>query len=102
MINPLEANLQINVFALFHACNRKHQKCYKKQITVDINLKEQCDVRVVMGPSPGPARARPGPVHICRDRARNFEKGSSSTQARDQFFEKGLENWDFYVVKNRG
>ena len=20
-------------------------------------------------------------------------------QARDQFFEKGLENWDFYVVK---
>ena len=55
-----------------------------------------------MGPSPGPARARPGPVHFSRDRARNFEKGPSSTQARDRFFEKGLENWDFYVVKNRG
>ena len=23
------------------------------------------------------------------------------TQAQDQFFEKGLENWDFYVVKKR-
>ena len=54
-----------------------------------------------MGPSPGPARARPGPVHFSRDRAQNFEKGSSSTQARDRFFEKGLENWDFYVVKKR-
>ena len=54
-----------------------------------------------MGPSPGPARARPGPVHFSRDRARNFEKGPSSTQARDRFFEKGLENWDFYVVKKR-
>ena len=52
-----------------------------------------------MGPSPGPARARPGPVFFSRDRARNFEKGPSSTQARDRFFEKGLENWDFYVVK---
>ena len=52
-----------------------------------------------MGPSPGPARARPGPVHFSRDRARNFEKGPSSTQARDRFLEKGLENWDFYVVK---
>ena len=52
-----------------------------------------------MGPSPGPARARPGPVHFSRDWARNFEKGLSSTQARDRFFEKGLENWDFYVVK---
>ena len=52
-----------------------------------------------MGPSPGPARARPGPVHFFRDRARNFEKGPSSTQARDRFLEKGLENWDFYVVK---
>ena len=57
---------------------------------------------IVMGPSPGPARARPGPVHFSRDRARNFEKGPSSTQARDRFFEKGLENWDFYVVKNTG
>ena len=55
-----------------------------------------------MGPSPGPARARPGPVHFSRDRARNFEKGPSSTQARDRFLEKGLENWDFYVVKNTG
>ena len=54
---------------------------------------------IVMGPSPGPARAWPGPVHFSRDRARNFEKGPSSTQARDRFFEKGLENWDFYVVK---
>ena len=57
---------------------------------------------IVMGPSPGPARARPEPVHFSRDLARNFEKGPSSTQARDRFFEKGLENWDFYVVKNRG
>ena len=54
---------------------------------------------LVMGPSPGPARARPGPVHFSRDRARIFEKGPSSTQARDRFLEKGLENWDFYVVK---
>ena len=38
-----------------------------------------------MGPSPGPARARPGPVHFSRDQARCFEKG--------------LENCDFYVVK---
>ena len=52
-----------------------------------------------MGPTLGPARALPGPAHSYRDRARNFEKGSSSTQARDRFFEKGLENWDFYVVK---
>ena len=52
-----------------------------------------------MGPSPGLARARPGPVHFSRDRARIFEKGPSSTQARDRFLEKGLENWDFYVVK---
>ena len=55
-----------------------------------------------MGPSPGSARARPGPVCFFRDRAQNFEKGPGSTQARDRFFEKGLENWDFYVVKNRG
>ena len=54
---------------------------------------------LVMGPRPGPARARPGPVHFSRDRARIFEKGPSSTQARDRFLEKGLENWDFYVVK---
>ena len=55
-----------------------------------------------MGPSPGAAQARPGPVHFSRDLAWNFEKGPSSTQARDRFFEKGLEIWDFYVVKNRG
>ena len=55
-----------------------------------------------MGPSPGPARARPGPVLFSRDRARNSKKGPSSTQARDRFLEKGLENWDFYVVKNTG
>ena len=57
---------------------------------------------IVMGPSPGPARARPGPVLFSRDRARNSKKGPSSTQARDRFLEKGLENWDFYVVKNTG
>ena len=57
---------------------------------------------VMMGPSPGPAWARPGPVHFSRDWARNFEKGPGSTQARDRFLEKGLENWDFYVVKNTG
>ena len=52
-----------------------------------------------MGPTLGPARALPGPAHSYRDWALNFEKGSSSTQARDRFLEKGLENWDFYVVK---
>ena len=41
-----------------------------------------------MGPCPGLARARPRPVLFSRDRAR--------------FLEKGLENWDFYVVKNTG
>ena len=41
------------------------------------------------------------PSHFSRDWAQNFEKGQSSTQAQDQFFEKGLENWDFYVVKKR-
>ena len=41
-------------------------------------------------------------VHFSRDWARNFEKGPSSTQARDRFLEKGLENSDFYVVKNTG
>ena len=46
-------------------------------------------------PGPGSARAR----LFFRDRARNFEKGPCSTQAWDRFFEKGLENWDFYVVK---
>ena len=30
-----------------------------------------------------------------------FEKGPDSTQPLDRFFEKGLENWNFYVVKNR-
>ena len=30
------------------------------------------------------------------------EKGPGLTQAQDQFFEKGLENLDFYVVKNKG
>ena len=39
------------------------------------------------------------PSHFSRDWAQNFEKGQSSTQAQDQFFEKGLENWDFCVVK---
>ena len=63
------------------------------------NSKVLKDLLIVMGPSPGPARARPGPVHFSRDRARIFEKGPSSTQARDRFLEKGLENWDFYVVK---
>ena len=53
--------------------------------------------RLVMGQSP--VLAQPGPIHFSRDRARNFEKDPSSTQAWDQFFEKGLENWDFYVVK---
>ena len=67
-----------------------------------INVKLFWSHKLVMGPSPGPARARPGPVHFSRDRARNFEKGPSSTQARDRFLEKGLENWDFYVVKNTG
>ena len=60
------------------------------------------DYRIVMGPSSGPARARPGPIHFSRDRAWNFKKDPSLTQARDWFFEKGLENWDFYVVKNTG
>ena len=55
-----------------------------------------------MGLSPGPARAWPGHIHFSRDWAQNFEKGSSSTQARDQFLEKGIENWDFIVVKNTG
>ena len=71
-----------------------------------VRAKKACILGVhwelVMGLSPGPARARPGPVHFSRDRARNFEKGPSSTQARDRFLEKGLENWDFYVVKNTG
>ena len=58
--------------------------------------------KLVMGPSPGQALAPPRPVPFSRDWARNFEKGPSSTQAWDRFFEKGLENWDFYVVKNRG
>ena len=57
---------------------------------------------VVMGQSTGPAWAWPGPVHFSRDRARIFEKGPSLTQARDRFLEKGLDNWDFYVVKNTG
>ena len=55
-----------------------------------------------MGTSPGPAWAQPGPIHFSRDGARNFEKGPSSTQARDRFLEKGLENSDFYVVENTG
>ena len=42
------------------------------------------------------------PVHFIRDWDRNLEKGPGLTQAQDQFFEKGLENLDFYVVKNRG
>ena len=49
-------------------------------------------------PGPGLAWAR----LFFRDRARNFEKGPGSTQARDRFLEKGLENWDFYIVKNTG
>ena len=46
--------------------------------------------------------SEPRPIHFIRDRDRNFENGPGSTQAQDQFFEKGLENLDFYVVKNRG
>ena len=46
--------------------------------------------------------SKPRPVYFFRARAQNFEKGPGSTQARDQFLEKGLENWDFYVVKNTG
>ena len=57
---------------------------------------------VVMGLSPGLARDRPRPIHFFRDWARKFEKGPGSTQARDRFFEKGLEIWDFYVLKNGG
>ena len=52
-----------------------------------------------MGLSPGLARARPGLVFFSRDWALNFEKGPCLTQAHYQFFEKGLENWDFCVVK---
>ena len=51
-------------------------------------------------PRPGSGSARP--VLFSRDRARNSKKGPSLTQARDRFLEKGLENWDFYVVKNTG
>ena len=40
------------------------------------------------------------PVHFIRDWDQNLEKGPGLAQ--DQFFEKGLENLDFYVVKNRG
>ena len=71
--------------------NSSFSKCHQKS-----------NPELVMGPSPGPARARPGPVLFSRDRARNSKKGPSSTQARDRFLEKGLENWDFYVVKNTG
>ena len=58
--------------------------------------------QIVMGLSPGLAWDLPRPVHFSRDWARNSKKGPSSTQARDRFLEKGLENWDFYVVKNTG
>ena len=54
--------------------------------------------QLVMGPSPGPARARPGPVHFLGIGLKILRRA----QAQDQFFEKGLEIWDFYVVKNRG
>ena len=46
--------------------------------------------------------SEPRPVHFIRDWDRNFEKGPGSTQAQDQFFEKGLENLDIYVVKVMG
>ena len=42
------------------------------------------------------------PVHFIRDWDRNLEKGPGLTQTQDQFFEKGLENLDFYVVKDTG
>ena len=32
----------------------------------------------------------------------NWEVIQRHTEAQDQFFEKGLENWNFYVMKNRG
>ena len=57
---------------------------------------------VVMGLSPGLAWDLPRPVHFSRDWARIFEKGPSSTQAWNRFLEKGLEKWDFYIVKNTG
>ena len=51
---------------------------------------------LLMGQSPGPARALPRPVHFFRNR------DSGLTQDLDWFFEKDRENWDFYLVKNRG
>ena len=55
---------------------------------------------------PSSAQVQPGPVHFPRDHAGNFEKRPGYTQARPRlgidFFEKGLENWDFYAVKNTG
>ena len=43
---------------------------------------------LVMGPSPGPVRARPGSVHFLG--------------LGHKIFEKGIENLSFYEVKGRG
>ena len=48
-----------------------------------------------MGPSLGPARARPWPGHFFKARARILGKGPGSGST----FEKGLENRSFYSVK---
>ena len=60
------------------------------------------DTGVVMGPSLGPTRDRPGPGHFFKARARILGKGPGSTQAWARLFEKGLKNWRFYSVKIRG
>ena len=49
---------------------------WSKEAQAQISLKGHA--QVVMGPSPGPARAQPGPVFFSRDWARNFEKGPSN------------------------
>ena len=64
-------------------------------------LEVQC-LGLVMGPSLGSARARPGPAFFWKAQARQFEKGPGSTQALARLFEKGPENCCFYVVKIRG
>ena len=74
--------------------------------TQDINhlpMISTINPRLVMGPSPGPAK--PGPVHFSRDWAENFWKGPSSTQAWEgsgSIFWEGPRKLGLLCSKKRG
>ena len=69
-------------------------------ITVTNSSQVVIGQRLVMGPSLGPARARPGPGHFFRARARILGKGLGSGPARARCQSPGALEGLFYIQYN--